>query len=43
MNEPFGPTVFEWKIGSSPDKEERLHYLCELLGISTDALDTIRY
>jgi len=43
VSEPFGPTVFEWNTQSSPGKERRLSYLCDLLGISIDRPKDIRY
>ena len=33
VDEPFGPTVAEFRAGMSPGKAERLDYLCRLLGI----------
>ncbi|MXO87110.1 hypothetical protein GRI38_13840 [Altererythrobacter aurantiacus] len=34
VDEPFGPTVGEWLVGASQGKNERLRYLCDLLGLS---------
>jgi len=33
VDEPFGPTVAEFRVGMSPGKAERIDYLCKLLGI----------
>lgn len=33
VDEPFGPTVGEWLRDASPGKQERLAYVCALLGI----------
>ncbi|USU03883.1 hypothetical protein NF699_12495 [Sphingomonadaceae bacterium OTU29LAMAA1] len=34
VEEPFGPTVGEWMRDASPGKQERLAYVCDLLGIA---------
>lgn len=33
VDEPFGPTVAEWSVEMSPGKQQRLDYLCHLLGL----------
>ncbi len=33
VSEPFGPTVQEWQIKSSPGKDKRLAYILSLLGL----------
>lgn len=44
VDEPFGDTVVDW-LGEdpSPGKRERLAYLCDLLGITTDVALALRY
>jgi len=43
VEEPFGPTIEEWKADASDGKIERLTYLCKLLGLTEPLLPTIRY
>ena len=43
VSEPFGDTVAEWKSGSGRGRENRLRYLCDLLGLNTVVVDHIRY
>ena len=43
INEPFGPTIGEWKRDFSPGKKERYKFLCSLLGFDTQPGDDIRY
>jgi Domain of unknown function (DUF6946) len=44
VDEPFGDTVVDWLGDSpSPGKQERLAYLCDLLGITTDDAQGLRY
>ncbi len=33
VDEPFGPTVGEWMREASPGKQERMSYVCALLGV----------
>jgi len=40
--EPFGPTVAEWRSGS-PGKEARLAFLCDALGLDVEQSDGLRY
>jgi len=42
VDEPFGPTVAEWRDGT-PGKERRLAYLCDLLALSPDDVGELRY
>ncbi|MFB1489804.1 MULTISPECIES: DUF6946 family protein [unclassified Thiocapsa] len=42
VSEPFGPTVQEWKTGSSAGKAKRLEYILSLIGLSS-VPDTTRY
>lgn len=34
VSETFGPTIAEWYRAPSPGKQQRLAYLCELLGVA---------
>lgn len=43
VSEPFGPTMQEWLADSSPDKAERLAYLCAQLGLVAPLPDGLRY
>lgn len=43
VEEPFGPTVAEWLVDTSPGKQERLAFLCETLGLARDEVGPIRY
>ena len=44
VDEPFGDTVVDWLGDSpSPGKQERLAYLCDLLGITTGTTQALRY
>jgi hypothetical protein len=43
VNEPFGPTIGEWMQNASKGKIERIHYICDLLGLSTLPPDCLRY
>lgn len=43
VNESFGPTLNEWRIESSPGKEERLSFLLRLLGLATEPSGSVRY
>ena len=43
-NEPFGPTLGEWRMDASLGKADRLSFLCETLGLGPGKLaDTLRY
>jgi hypothetical protein len=42
VSEPFGPTVQEWQVESSPGKAERLSYLLKLLGLFSVS-ESMRY
>lgn len=42
VSEPFGPTVQEWQIKSSPGKTKRLAYILALLGLPS-VPETTRY
>ncbi len=44
VDEPFGDTVANW-LGTdpSPGKQERLAFLCDLLGITTEEATPLRY
>ena len=39
VDESFGPGVAEWRHGASAGKEERLAFLCQRLGITSDPGD----
>jgi len=41
-NGPFGPTVGEWSVNASSGKNERLKYLCHMLGLASCPSD-VRY
>jgi hypothetical protein len=43
VNEPFGETVIEWKAKEGKGRKPRLRYLCDLLGLNNDEVDSIRY
>ena len=43
VDESFGPTIGEWDYSSTPGREERLKYLCSLLGLSFPPATDIRY
>lgn len=43
VKEPFGPMVSEKKKDISPGAQERLDYLCDLLGITGKEIDSTRY
>lgn len=43
VNESFGPTLDEWRVGASPGKDERLDFLLETLGFSSPPAADIRY
>ncbi len=43
VSEPFGPTVDEWRRGSSPGKQQRLAFLLNLLGIEKTEVAGLRY
>lgn len=43
VSEPFGPTVQEWLHDSSPEKEERLQFLCGKLALSYPPPGELRY
>jgi hypothetical protein len=43
VEEPFGPTVGEWKAEPTPGKAERLRFLCDVLGLCADAVGSLRY
>jgi len=41
--ESFGPIISRWKVPDSKGKRSRLDYLCGLLRLSDNSLDSIRY
>ena len=43
VEEPFGPTVGEWKLEASTGKDRRLAWLTDSLGLSSPIPDSIRY
>jgi hypothetical protein len=43
VEEPFGPTLAEWKADFSPGKTTRLAFLQSVLGLKGGLADTIRY
>lgn len=44
VDEPFGDTVVNWLgMDPSPGKQERLTFLCDLLGITVDEVAPLRY
>jgi len=43
VSESFGPTIDEWDYTSSPGKQERMTFLCSLLGIEFPLPGNIRY
>ena len=42
-DEPFGPTLAEWTVASTPGKTTRLQYLTRLLGLPDELPRDIRY
>jgi len=43
VSEPFGPIVSEWFSHPSPEKEERLGFLCAKLGLAFPPPGDVRY
>ncbi|MCH8826949.1 MAG: hypothetical protein IIB16_08325 [Chloroflexi bacterium] len=43
VSEPFGDVVSDWKVPQSSDKQLRLKYLCDCLGLELADVDSIRY
>jgi hypothetical protein len=43
VNEPFGPTLDEWRADASPSKHERLDFLLRTLCISSAPSGAVRY
>jgi hypothetical protein len=43
VNETFGPTIEEWYRNPSTAKQQRLAFLCDLIGIGCPPPGTIRY
>ncbi len=43
VSEPFGPTIGELASDQSPGRQERLTFLCELLGFDYPPPDDVRY
>ncbi len=43
VDEAFGPKVEEWRKSGSPGKKRRLQVICDVLGLSPDAVDDLFY
>jgi|ERR1051325_2465126 hypothetical protein len=43
VDEPFGPTLEEWRKGMSAGKRTRLAHLCQKLALTETLADSIRY
>ena len=43
VNESFGPTIKDWYTDSSPGKQQRLAFLCDLIGVSHPPPDHLHY
>jgi hypothetical protein len=43
VNESFGPTIKDWYIGPSAGKQQRLAFLCNLLGVTFPPPDHLHY
>lgn len=43
VSEPFGDTIAEWKAKPSNSKKIRLNYLCHLLELNIERVDSTRY
>jgi len=43
VDEPFGPTLQERRLETSPGVQERISYLLKILGLPSDIPGTIRY
>ena len=43
VNEPFGPTIEEWRADASPGKKTRLSFLLRSVGLPKQIDDAIRY
>ena len=43
VSESFGELIKNWKSEYTPGKQARLSFLCELLGVDANKMDTIRY
>lgn len=43
VNESFGPTLADWLTDASPGKLERMHFICDVLGLKQQPPGHIRY
>ncbi|MBR1167459.1 DUF6946 family protein [Bradyrhizobium liaoningense] len=43
VNESFGPTIQDWYVEPSPRKQQRLEFLCDLIGIKCPPPDHLHY
>jgi hypothetical protein len=43
VNETFGPTIKDWYVDPSPRKQQRLAFLCNLLGLPFPPPDDVHY
>ncbi|WP_426435901.1 DUF6946 family protein [Bradyrhizobium genosp. P] len=43
VNESFGPTIKDWYADPSPGKQQRLAFLCDLIGVNCPPPDDIHY
>jgi hypothetical protein len=43
VSEPFGPLVSEWYVDPSSGKVKRLEFLCQILGLTLDQVQDVRY
>lgn len=43
VNESFGPTIKDWYVEPSPGKQQRLAFLCDLIGITCPPPDHVHY
>jgi hypothetical protein len=43
VNESFGPTIKDWYVDPSPGKQQRLAFLCDLIGVTSPPPDDLHY
>jgi hypothetical protein len=43
VNESFGPTIRDWYVNPSPGKQQRLAFLCDLIGTTFPPPDDLHY
>jgi hypothetical protein len=43
VNEAFGPTIKDWYVDPSPAKQQRLAFLCDLIGVQSPPPEGLHY